>query len=82
LASRAAQARPHSDRAERESGSISFFETIVADSSLPDARGNFTYLERFLKFLCGRAVVESSSTGRLSWRNACNGITRIPPQGA
>jgi predicted NBD/HSP70 family sugar kinase len=36
---------------ERESGSISSFGTIIADGSLPEAEGNFTYLERLLKFL-------------------------------
>jgi len=36
---------------ERADGFLSVFETVVADPTLPEATGNFTYLERFLKFL-------------------------------
>jgi predicted NBD/HSP70 family sugar kinase len=36
---------------ERADGFVSVFDTAVADETLPDARGNFAYLERFLKFL-------------------------------
>jgi predicted NBD/HSP70 family sugar kinase len=36
---------------ERADGLVSVFETVVADPQLPEAAGNFTYLERFLKFL-------------------------------
>jgi len=36
---------------ERENGSVSVFETVVADAGLPEVRGNFTYIERLVKFL-------------------------------
>jgi predicted NBD/HSP70 family sugar kinase len=36
---------------ERADGGISRFDTIVADASLPEAAGNFLYLERLVKFL-------------------------------
>jgi predicted NBD/HSP70 family sugar kinase len=36
---------------ERADQSVSVFETFVADSSVREARGNFRYLERLLKFL-------------------------------
>ena len=36
---------------ERTDGGVSRFETMVADTSLPAAAGNFHYLERLVKFL-------------------------------
>ena len=36
---------------ERTDGGVSRFETMVADTSLPAAVGNFHYLERLVKFL-------------------------------
>lgn len=36
---------------EREGQYVSSFETIIAHDSVPEARGNFVYLERLLKFL-------------------------------
>src|SRR4051794_10876649 len=36
---------------ERGDGSVSRFQTIVARSDIPEAQGNFFYLERWLKFL-------------------------------
>lgn len=36
---------------ERADGQVSVFDTIVASPALPEAAGNFVYLERFLKFL-------------------------------
>jgi predicted NBD/HSP70 family sugar kinase len=36
---------------ERANGAISTFETVIAEESLPEADGNFHYIERFLKFL-------------------------------
>ncbi len=49
----AAQAKPVPVRIglERADGLIAVFDTVVADPSRPEAQGNFTYLERFLKFL-------------------------------
>ena len=35
---------------ERADG-VSVFDTLVADASLPEASGNFTYVERLVKFL-------------------------------
>jgi predicted NBD/HSP70 family sugar kinase len=36
---------------ERADQCVSRFDTVVLDPALPESRGNFTYLERFLKFL-------------------------------
>lgn len=36
---------------ERADGGVSRFDTVVADASLPEAAGNFFYLERLVKFL-------------------------------
>src|SRR5436305_11587803 len=36
---------------ERADGSVSRFNTTVASAETPEALGNFTYLERLLKFL-------------------------------
>ena len=36
---------------ERGEGLISVWDTVVAQDGLPSVRGNFAYLERFLKFL-------------------------------
>src|SRR5690349_19391825 len=35
---------------ERTDG-VSAFDTLMADASLPEAAGNFTYIERLVKFL-------------------------------
>jgi|YelNatPaOPRAMG01_1025707.scaffolds.fasta_scaffold05520_6 predicted NBD/HSP70 family sugar kinase len=50
---RAAQRKPVPVRIglERADGCVSVYETVVADPSLPESAGNYTYIERLVKFL-------------------------------
>jgi len=42
---------PVSIALERADGGVSRFETVVADRNLPESAGNFTFVERLVKFL-------------------------------